>query len=82
MCTRIYVVTHTVTVEERRKKRKKEGGKEGGKGKKEEEKVNKSIKEKCISQQNFSNFSPPAELPAGGGKGGRVPLRGTLKSPA
>ena len=53
MGTRIYVVTHTVTVEERRKKRKKEGGKEGGKGKKEEEKVNKSIKEKCISQQNF-----------------------------
>jgi len=66
----------------KKEKKKKRGRERGGKGKKEEEKVNKSIKEKCISQQNFSNFSPPAELPAGGGRGDRVPLRGTLKSPA
>jgi hypothetical protein len=73
-------VTHSG--KRKKKKKKREGKKEGEKEKKKEKKKSQGIRKKCTFQQNFSKFSPPAELPAGGGRGGRVPLRGTLHSPA
>jgi hypothetical protein len=66
------LITHTVQCQRKKKgkKKKREGkrGKEEKRRRKRGEQREQSIKEKCTFQQNFSKFSPPAELPAGGGR--------------